>query len=402
MNILMISFDKTLASNGPAKFGNTLKRHISYTAALRHQYPDSQIVILVRVPPGQAQKPILVAPGLTIYPLPCRRPLFFYTARKLAVHIIRDHAINLITTQTPFDDGLLGLWLKHRYKLALNVQMRSSFLDQPYWIREHPFIYRLFNILGIYVAKHADTIRVVCQGEKQRLEQRFLQLRKKIFALHPLIDLATFTTPLSQTERQQILATLHQAHLADMPFLVYVGRVVEQKNLPTLFRALALLKQKNQSIALVIPGDGPLRPALTQLAKQLSITDRVLWLGSQPLSSLRGWFALARCLVMPSFHEGFGKTIVESYCLGTPAILAPFVSAAELVQHEATGFITKNYTDYKELATYISRLLVDPNLAKRFGEQGKDFLLNHYLLKPDDYSQQLLKIWEQTLIVCAV
>jgi 1,2-diacylglycerol 3-alpha-glucosyltransferase len=395
MLVLMIGHDHTMLTKGPAKAGDTLERHIKYAKALRQRYTDGEITVIVRVPPSWSYQPVELAKGLTIYPVPCQRWAFAIKARTVLTNLVKTQRFDIATTQTPFDDGYLGVWLKRCFGIPLNVQMRSSFLDQPFWINERPVLYRLFNRFGKWVAHRADTIRVVSQEEKLRLERLFPMLRGNVIALHPLVNTRLFEEPLNEAEREHVKAALTQHGLLDRPFLLFVGRLAVQKNIPLMLQSFARSRQDMPEAALAIAGDGPLRMPMKRMAGQLQLHGSVLWLGTLPLSELRGWYAEARATVLPSFHEGLGKVIVESYLMGTPVIATPVVSATELIRDGQTGFIAPDFASQEWLAQRMVLLLTHPDQAREMGQAGKR-LVQNYLLDEDHYMKQLVEIWEHT------
>lgn len=208
MRIIMISFDQTMLAHGPAKFGDTRERHIKYARALRSRYPDGNIDLILPVPPSWSPQQVEIGEGLIVHPVPSRRSTFAMRAIVTLHELFRQQSFHLVTTTTPFDDGFVGVWAKWRFGVGLNVQMRSSFLDLPHWISERPFLYRVFNLLGKWVAHRADTIRVVSDGERQRLKLRFHKLDGKIAFLHPLVNTQIFDQPIDNEELTQVRATL--------------------------------------------------------------------------------------------------------------------------------------------------------------------------------------------------
>lgn len=395
MRVVIIGFDQTMLAQGTGEPGDTRERHIKYAKVLRSHYPDSTIDIILGVPPSWSPRPVEIGEGLTVHPVPSRRSTFVIRSLITLRNLFQHHSFDLVTTQTPFDDGFVGAWAKWKFGVPLNVQMRSSFLDLPYWIRERPVIYRAFNVLGKWVANRADTIRVVSHGEKQRLEQRCPNLAGKVEFLHPLVNNGIFDQPISNEELHQARIELSQRAIGEEPFLLYVGRLVKQKNLPILFQAFASVNQRMPKTLLVLAGDGPLRAGLTQLAKRLNIDNRIVWLGNLPLRSLRTWYATARATILPSFHEGVAKVIVESYLMATPVITTPLVCARELIRDTETGYVAPGFTDDKWLADRALHLLSNPEQAKEMGNRGKEHM-QKYLQPEDEYLERLLEIWRDT------
>ena len=132
-------------------------------------------------------------------------------------------------------------------------------------------------------------------------------------------------------------AVLGRRGLPAAPYILFVGRLSREKNLPLLLQAFALAIRDVRDGVLVVVGDGPLRGRLENVARTLGIGERVVWAGAVPLRSLRGWYAASAGVVIPSLQEGFAKVVAESCLMERPVIATPFVSARELLSDGVTG-----------------------------------------------------------------
>lgn len=393
MRVLMISLDPTIA--GAPGAGDARERHIGYARALRRHCPGARVDAVVRVPRSSRSGTSEIADGLVIHPVPCARSSFALAGLRTCATLTAHAPIDVVTTQTPFDDGLIGVWLKRRRGIPLNVQMHSSFLDSYAWMRHRPIVYRAFNRLGKWVADRADTIRVVSLGEQRRLEQRFPHLRRKLVCLPPMINRTTFEAPIRPEELAAAATVLQRYGLGGAPFFLFVGRLSPEKNIGTILRAFARAREGMSQAALVLAGDGPLRVQLEREAGALGIGARVVWLGALRLPALRAWFASATAVLLPSFYEGFPRVVVESYLMYTPAIVTPLISAHELVRDGETGFVAPGFDNVTWFGDRMTFLLRHPEKARAMGHEGNAHVRS-WLPSEGEFLDRLVGMWRAT------
>jgi glycosyltransferase involved in cell wall biosynthesis len=135
-------------------------------------------------------------------------------------------------------------------------------------------------------------------------------------------------------------------------------RLDRTKGVNTILRAFADLKSV-PTASLMIVGDGPEHLALTNLAAELQISDRVVFCGWQnnPLPIVAG----ATVFVQASDFEGFSNSILEALFLDTPIITSYCSSDARLMCDlgAALGF---EVGDSRELARCLERVLTSDSL----------------------------------------
>ena len=120
-------------------------------------------------------------------------------------------------------------------------------------------------------------------------------------------------------------------------YALFAGRLSAEKGIETLLEAW---EQLHTQIPLVIAGDGPLAPMVTERR----CTARQAFAGSAAnrASELNNLMRRAELLVFPSVvFETFGQTIIEAYAAGTPVAASSGGAGAELVTPGRTGFLFK-------------------------------------------------------------
>jgi glycosyltransferase involved in cell wall biosynthesis len=149
----------------------------------------------------------------------------------------------------------------------------------------------------------------------------------------------------------------------------------------------------------VIIGEGPLRGALEQLARELGIADRVTFLGAQRRDQLKAYIHAARVFAFPSVNaaEAFGIVQLEAMAAGRPVVNTSLATAVPHVARDGLEGLTVPPNDPEALAAALRRLLDDPELAQRIGAAGQrraraDFDLALFLDRMEKLYQQAIDV----------
>ncbi len=153
------------------------------------------------------------------------------------------------------------------------------------------------------------------------------------------------------------------------PFVLFVSTIEPRKNVPTLLRAFRrLLDDYRAEVDLVLAGEkGWLFDDVFKLVRELSLEDRVRFLGRVDTDDLMNLYNAARLLVHPALYEGFGLPPLEAMACGTPVVASNTSSLPEVVG-DAALLIDPNEAD--ELTVAIWRLLSDEDLRAQMREKG--------------------------------
>lgn len=144
----------------------------------------------------------------------------------------------------------------------------------------------------------------------------------------PAALLTTIPNPVAQE------SLLHAAHEPlpegapmDRHYILSVGRLYPQKDYPTLLRAFSIVSKARPELTLVILGEGPERPRLEALTRELGIEGRVDLRGFE-VNPYR-WMKRAQLYVMSSRWEGYPNALLEAVALGVPCVASRYDSSVE-------------------------------------------------------------------------
>jgi glycosyltransferase involved in cell wall biosynthesis len=155
---------------------------------------------------------------------------------------------------------------------------------------------------------------------------------------------------------------------------LFVGRLVEKKNVAGLIRAYAIYRKaagQESALHLVIAGEGELGSALRAQAAEVGLEQYVHFFGHADYSNLPALYGLAQFLVLPSIVEQWGLVVNEAIASGLPVLVSNRSGAsADLVEEGRNGFVF-DPEDTCALAEKFRQLAARDQL-ERFGRRSEE------------------------------
>ena len=158
--------------------------------------------------------------------------------------------------------------------------------------------------------------------------------------------------------------------------MLFVGRVVYQKGLDILFKALATLPPE-LNYALEIIGDGDQRPALTAEAERLGIASRIQFSGWCDRSVIAERYRAADLFVFPSRDEGMPNVVLEAMASGLPVVATAIAGSEELVRNGVNGYLVPT-DDAPALASALAGLIGQPEMRRAMGRASRERIVREY------------------------
>lgn len=265
----------------------------------------------------------------------------------------------------------LGLDLLHSTDFIPPLRLNSfksiitvhdlAFLRWPHFLTEESA--RYYGQVDQAVER-ADHIIAVSQSTRDDLIGMIGAPPEKITVVYEAADPVYRPIP-----REEALASYKDKHLLPEEFILFVSTIEPRKNITTLLRAYAILRDRYRVMTgLVLAGGvGWQSEQIFEEVEQLGLSEHVTFLGRVNNGDLLYLYNLARCLAHPALYEGFGLTPLEAMASGTPVVVANVSSMPEVVG-DAGLLVDPN--DAEELAVALQRLLTDDVLHAALRAKG--------------------------------
>lgn len=158
--------------------------------------------------------------------------------------------------------------------------------------------------------------------------------------------------------------------------ILYIGRLEHRKGLKYLLRAYQLLKQSGVDVRLLIAGDGPDRPRLELMIRDLGIAN-VTFLGYVGDEEKVRLLERADLFCSPAiFGESFGIVLLEAMASGA-VIVAGNNPGYASVMRELGALSLVNPRDTVEFARRLKLLLDEPGLRHAWQSWAKGYVRNY-------------------------
>jgi glycogen synthase len=161
------------------------------------------------------------------------------------------------------------------------------------------------------------------------------------------------------------------------PLLVFAGRLVHEKGLQELIKALPLLRDELPGLRLVVAGTGQQLADQQDRAARYGVSDLIEWAGFLDGGALAGLFAAADLVVVPSLYEPFGMVALEAQLAGAPVAVSNTGGLAELVEPGRTGtrFAPQSPA---AIAAAVRQVLADPAGARQMAARAQQRARDEY------------------------
>ncbi|MDB5051888.1 MAG: hypothetical protein JWO30_4959 [Fibrobacteres bacterium] len=295
----------------------------------------------------ESEAHLIVLPPVAEFALPVYRDQNLRIPDLLDMQgFFRNGAYDRLVCSTEGPMGLIGLYLKHAFRVPAFSYLHTDWMDfarrSLEWKDAH--LRRLQQILKRYY-KAFDGVFVLNSEQKEWLSSPEMSLPKEsVFSTAHWAE--SHFRPVSGA-RERLYPDLREK-----PILLYVGRLSEEKGvfeLPAIFRSA---RSAIPDVEMLVAGTGP---AEARLRREFPEARYLGWISHEDLPGL---YSSADILLLPSRFDTFGCVILEAFNCGLPVIAYDTKGPRDLIENGKSGFLANTISDFEE---GISLLLQDPD-----------------------------------------
>ena len=306
-----------------------------------------------------------------LYPTKSKIRIFYiFDFIKVIRKILKNSGKNniVLTCQDPFETGIVGAFAKMFFNLPLHIQVHTDLMHK--YFRRMSFLNRTRFFMVEFVLKYSDRVRVVSE-----------RVKKSISSFSKNIDVLPIKTEIGTDSEENL----------SKPFsftLLMVCRLEKEKNIVTVFQAIKNLDSVSsadkKNIGLCLVGDGSQKVYLENMAKNMGISEKVVFAGWQ--NNLTSYYKMADAFISTSLYEGYGLSTIEAAYFGKPLILSETGVAGEMFKNNESALIC-DAKDSNCFAKSILKIYEDKNLAERMGQSAK-VAADRYLNSENNYFKE--------------
>lgn len=298
-------------------------------------------------------------------------PLFHFQPYELAlssklVNVVRLYKIDLLHVHYAIPHAYAGYMAKKMLeeegvKLPMVTTLHGTDITL---VGNHPF----YKPAVTFSINKSDVVTSVSESLKEDTYNSF-EITKDIFVVPNFIDVAKYQH-MDIDCRRSLMAE------EDEKIISHVSNFRKVKRIGDVIRIFHVIQKKIKSKLLLV-GEGPEREMAENLAQELGVFDKVIFLGQS--SEVDKILCFSDLFLLPSEKESFGLAALEAMVNGVPVISTNRGGLPEVNVHGVSGYLGE-LGDVEQMGNYGISILEDEETLKKFKlnawKQAKKFDIN--------------------------
>jgi glycosyltransferase involved in cell wall biosynthesis len=164
------------------------------------------------------------------------------------------------------------------------------------------------------------------------------------------------------------------------PVILLPARVDWAKGHSDILKAVCKIIKSGLKVHLIFLGRVDTiayKDRLVRFINEHELQNYVEFIGQVNQIAVRQWYSIASIVVLPSYHEGTGRVLLEAQSMEIPPVAYKTGGTPEAIRHNETGFLV-DIGNIGKLSENVAKLLKNPELRKQMGSKGRVFVENNF------------------------
>jgi glycosyltransferase involved in cell wall biosynthesis len=267
--------------------------------------------------------------------------------------------------------------------------------EQERFYKSEP-LYRIFDMkLRRLFLSNAD--KIICVSRKDKVDlAKYQGLKNNVVHIKHWVSLEKKRVNATNKLRKKF--NLNQ----EDKIILCVGRIVPQKGIEYLIKAIPLILKRYPGCKVIITGRikqkwlpySSYEEFVEDLIKKLGLENNIIFTGEIPKEEMPVIYKLADVMAFPTLHENYGLVNLESMAVGTPVVSTQLSVIKEYIIDGRNGLLVPP-RNYKALAEAVIRLLDDNQLRKRLIKKGYQTVRKNF--SPKQQVKKIIEVYKEVI-----
>ena len=298
--------------------------------------------------------------------------------------------LDIAHAHTPFGLGLLAKYISERQLIPLIYTHHTRYQEYAKtYLKEEIFFPYLAKVYSTWFCNFSDAVIAPSLKTKKLLRKFGVKKKIPIYILPTGIDLEVFKKSLK--EKRDLRKKLKIS--PKKKILISVSRTSKEKNVEFLVKTFAKVLERRDDVLLLMVGEGPYLEQLKKVAKNLNITQSIIFAGRIPHEKIPAYYQAADIFLFASLTDTQGIVILEALACGLPVIALKDDVFGGVIEDGRNGFLIRRQSS-RMFVQRINQLLDDASLYKKFSARA---IKTAHNFSKESAVRRLIKIYKDQI-----
>lgn len=238
--------------------------------------------------------------------------------------------------------------------------------------------------------RRAEGVIATSNEQKDILKRMYQLSDDKLYLVYNGIDVDLFK-PIAKDKTKLSKYNINENDCV----LLAVARMVEEKGLQNLIKAMPLIVSQIPDLKLLLAGDGDYRFDLEKLAGELNLKEKIIFTGSVSLHDLPYLYSNCDIFVNPTIRaNGYDLTILQAMASEKPVIVSDIGSIPTVIKNDENGVLVPPGNS-EEIAKSVVDLISRSDFRERIGKMARKRVVEKFSLK--SMTEGTIKVYRDVL-----